>query len=71
MKKNILTFYIIGVILLFAIIFIIWAIDTKQISSHADVGPTIESAQQLNSLPNPDQSTFSKIFGAIIKPFSK
>lgn len=56
---------------IFAAIFLIWTIDSGRIASQADQPPVVTDASELKSLPNPDQSTFSKIFGAIIKPFSK
>ena len=70
-KQTKIIIYIVLVILLFAIIFLIWAYDTGRLGTKADIAPQIESAKELKSLPNPDQSTFSKIFGAILNPFVK
>jgi len=64
--------WISGTLVLIGLVILIWAIDTNRISIFAsEEGPTVESASQLQSLPSPDQSTFSKIFTAIIKPFTK
>lgn len=63
--------WITGIILLFGLIFLIWAIDTGRLGIKAEPETTIESAEELNTLPSPDQSTFQKIFTAIIKPFVK
>ncbi len=68
-KRTRLVLYILLVIFVFGSIAIIWAIDTGRIAGHADVGPVVQSADELQTLPNPDQSTFSKIFGAILSPF--
>lgn len=70
-RKNKIIIYGALIFLLFTAIFVIWAIDTGRIASRADVGPTVQSAAQLQTLPNPDQSTFSKIFGIILSPFLK
>jgi len=71
-KQTSITLYVILIIAVFATIFIVWAIDTGRLGTKADVvGPSIESASELKQLPNPDQSTFSKIFGAILRPFTK
>lgn len=70
-KKTTVVIYILLAIIVFAAIFIIWAIDTGKIASHADVPSGITSAQDLQTLPNPDQSTFSKIFGRVAGWFSR
>ena len=59
-----------GVILLFGFIFLVWAVDTNRISIFAtEEGPSIQTAQQLTTLPSPDQSTFNKIYTSIINIF--
>lgn len=70
-KKTSIIIYIILAIVVVCSIFIIWAIDAGLIASHADIGPSVTSAAQLKSLPNPDQSTFSKLFGAVSKLFGR
>lgn len=64
--------YITGIILLFALIFLIWAFDTGRLGIHADVANQgVTDATQLTSIPSPDQSTFAKIFTFFASPFSK
>jgi len=70
-KKTQIVIYITIIILVFIGIFLIWAYDTGRLGAKADVRPQIESAEELKSLPNPDQSTFSKIFGIIASLFSR
>lgn len=61
-----------GVVLLFGFIVLVWAIDTKRINIFAsDETNVIEDVSQLQSLPSPDQSTFNKIFTAILNLFSR
>lgn len=62
--------WIVGIILFFGLIFLIWAIDTNRISIFAESStPTVQDVSELKSLPAPDQSTFSKIYTAIINLF--
>lgn len=70
-QKTKVILWIAGIILLFGLIFLIWAIDTGRLGIKADTGPTVENANELQQLPSPDQSTFQKIFTAIIAPFTK
>ena len=65
-----LILWVIGIMVLFGAIVIIWAIDTGRIGIFADSErDTIKSAQELKQLPSPDQSTFSKIFTSIANLF--
>lgn len=52
---------------LIGIITTIWAIDTGRLGTSASE-ETITSAKDLKKLPSPDESTFSKIFSAILSP---
>jgi len=71
-KRTQLVLWIGGVLLLFGLIFLVWAIDTNRISIFAaEEGPIIETASELKTLPSPDQSTFNKLFTAIANLFSR
>jgi len=61
-----------GVILLFGLIFLIYAIDTNKIGIFADTsGPKIQDASQLTELPSPDQSTFQKMYTCVVGIFTQ
>ena len=69
-KRTKIILWITGTVFLFGLIFFVWAIDTNRIGIFAsEDASTIESASQLNSLPSPDQSTFSKLYTAIANIF--
>lgn len=52
------------------LVYLAYLIDTKKITTYADPEKQT-SASELNQLPSPDQSIISKIYTAIIKPFTK
>ena len=65
-KRSQLVFYVMLVIIIFAAIFIIWAIDTGKLAGSADVAePAITSASELQSLPATDKSTFGDLFSKV------
>lgn len=63
--------YISLVIIIFGLIFLVWAYDTGRFFSHADTNVSILSSNQLTTLPAPDQSTFGNIFGKIVGWFAQ
>lgn len=63
--------YISLVIIIFGLIFLVWAYDTGRFFSHADTSVSVLSSNQLTTLPAPDQSTFSNIFGKVISWFTQ
>ena len=69
-QRTRLVLWVGGIIILFGLIFLIWAVDTNRISIFAsDESPEIMTASELKSLPSPDQSTFNKIYTAIVNLF--
>lgn len=52
------------------LVYVAYLIDSNQIATFADEESNV-SAQDLTELPSPDQSIISKIYTAIISPFSK
>lgn len=68
-KKQIFIYLIIFLIVM-GLIFIAYLIDTNKIATFADV-ESQTSVQDLEKLPSPDESILSKIYSAIIKPFTK
>lgn len=61
--------WIAGIILLFGLIFLAWAIDTNKLGIRAEADPQYQTASELETLPSPDQSIPSKIFTSIINLF--
>lgn len=70
MPKKQLFFYLIIFLLVILFVFVAYLIDSNKIATFADV-ESDTSAQQLEELPSPDSSILSKIYSAIIKPFTK
>ncbi|OGD67833.1 hypothetical protein A3F08_02815 [Candidatus Berkelbacteria bacterium RIFCSPHIGHO2_12_FULL_36_9] len=71
-KKTTVILWIAGIILLFGLIFLVWAVDTDRISIFAeDETNIIQDASQLTTLPSPDQSTFQKAYTCIVGLFTE
>jgi hypothetical protein len=71
-KRTRLILWILGIILLFSAIFVIYAIDTNKLKIGAEPNePSITSVSEVKSLPSPDQSTFNKLYTKILDLFRK
>jgi len=65
-------FYILLAIMVITSIFLVWAFDTGRIFGSADVvEPAVTSAEKLKTLPAPDESTFSELFGKVASWFGR
>lgn len=69
-KQRDLIIILVVIIFLMGLTYIAYLIDTNKIATFADEESNV-SAQELQELPSPDQSIISKIYTAIISPFSK
>ena len=67
-RKSILITILVVVIVLIALVYVASVIDTRKITTQADVESTA-SAQTLTELPSPDQSTLTKIYTSIVNLF--
>lgn len=67
-KKTTFIVVIIVIIALIGFVYVAYLIDSNKITTQADVQSTV-SAEDLTSLPSPDQSIISKIYSAIARPF--
>lgn len=61
---------IVVLIFLIGLVYVAYLIDTNKIAVNADV-QSDTSIEDLQSLPSPDESIISKVYSAIISPFSK
>lgn len=68
-KQQNLIIVLVLVILLMGFVYIAYLIDTNRIATFADEESNV-SAQELQELPSPDESIISKIYTAIVSPFS-
>ncbi len=69
-KKTQLIIYLLIVILAIGLVYVAYLIDSGRIASNADTESNV-SAQDINQLPSPDESIMTKIYSAIISPFTK
>ncbi len=69
-KQQNLIIVLVMVILLMGFVYIAYLIDSNRITTFADEDSNV-SAEELQRLPSPDESIISKIYTAIISPFSK
>lgn len=67
-KKNISISIIILFVIVMILIYAVYLVDSRKISISADI-ESDASAEELTTLPAPDQSTFSKIYTAIVDIF--
>lgn len=69
-KRSKLIAYLVGIIIIIGLVYLAYLIDSNRIASHADVKSTA-SVENLQELPSPDESIISKIYSAIVEPFSR
>ena len=69
-KYQTLIIVLVIIIFLMGLVYVAYLIDVNKIATYADVESDV-SARDLSELPSPDQSIISKIYTAILKPFTK
>lgn len=71
-QRSKIILYILLALVIVGSIFLVWAFDSGKFFSSADESaPAVTSAEQLQSLPSPDQSTFGDWFGKVAEWFSQ
>jgi len=67
-KRTTIIVVLVAIIALIFLMYMAYIIDSNKIATFADVESTA-SAEDLTSLPSPDESIISKIYSAIMRPF--
>lgn len=69
-KYQTLIIILVIIIFLMGLVYTAYLVDTNKIAIYADEDSNV-STEDLKQLPSPDDSIISKIYTAIIKPFTK